>query len=179
MSRLKTLQEMFKRYRRPGDIVFATLFFLMSVFLLSQIGAQAPWRGTRNMFAQPAFWPTVSLALMTAFSGLHFLSTAWSPRIPGRWQEVWQWVRSMEYAGWFLLYVAVVPMLGYLPTTVLSAVLLALRAGYRRPGHLLALALLGACVVVAFRGLLQVHIPAGAVYDYLPDSIRIFWLTYL
>ena len=27
MSRVKTLQALFKRYRRPGDIVFAWLFF--------------------------------------------------------------------------------------------------------------------------------------------------------
>lgn len=179
MSRLKTLQELFKRYRRPGDMVFAWVFFAFSVFLLSQIGSQSPWRGSRQIFSQPAFWPTVSLALMVLFSGLHLLSSILSPRIPGRWTEVWQWVRALEYAGWFLVYVIVVPLLGYLPTTIIAAVLLALRAGYRRPGQLLALAVLGVVVVIAFRGFLQVRIPAGAAYDYLPESIRIFWLTYL
>jgi hypothetical protein len=179
MSRLKSLQEMFKRYRRPGDIVFATTFLLMSLFLLSQIESQSPWRGTRQIFSQPAFWPTVSLAAMTFFAFLHFLSSAWSLRRPGRWQEVWQWVRALEYAGWFLVYVAVVPRLGYLPTTMLAAFLLALRAGYRRPRHLVSLLVLGVVIVITFRGFLQVRIPAGAIYEYLPASIRVFWLTYL
>lgn len=179
MTRLKSLQELFKRYRRPGDMVFAVAFFVFAVFLLSQIGTQAPWRGTQQIFSQPAFWPTVSLALMSVFAGLHLLSSLISPRIPGRWAEVWQWVRALEYAGWFLVYVWVVPILGYLPTTILAAVLLALRVGYRKPSQLLSLALLGVVIVIAFRGLLQVRIPAGAVYDYLPESIRIFWLTYL
>lgn len=179
MTRLKSLQELFKRYRRPGDLVFATLFLLISLFLVSQIGSQSPWRGSRDIFSQPAFWPTVSLGMMAFFSALHFLSSACSPRIPGRWAEVWQWVRTLEYAVWFLAYVWVVPLLGYLPTTVLAAILLALRAGYRRPRHLLALAVLGVVIVIAFRGFLQVRIPAGAVYEYLPASIRVFWLTYL
>ena len=179
MSRLKTLQELFKRYRRPGDAVFATVFLLMSLFLLSQLGSQAPWNGTRQIFSQPAFWPSVSLVLMTFFAGLHFLSSIWSPRIPGRWPEVWQWVRSLEYAAWFLIYVAMVPRLGYLPTTVLAAVLLALRAGYRTPRVFAGMAVLGIVIVVLFRGFLQVRIPAGAAYDYLPSGIQIFFLTYL
>ena len=179
MSRLKTLQEMFKRYRRPGDLVYATIFFLVSPFLLSQLGTQAPWRGTRNIFAQPAFWPTVSLSAMVLFSGLHFLSSAWSERQPGRWAEVWQWFRACEYAGWFLLYVWVVPYLGYLPATIVAAIALALRAGYRSVKIMLTMVILATVIVVVFRGFLQVRIPAGALYDYLPASIRVFWLTYL
>jgi hypothetical protein len=34
-------------------------------------------------------------------------------------------------------------------------------------------------IVITFRGFLQVRIPAGAIYEYLPASIRVFWLTYL
>ena len=179
MSRLKTLQELFQRYRRPGDIVFATVFFLISVVLLSQIDSQSPWRGSRKIFSQPAFWPTVSLSLMTVFAGLHLLSSALSPRITGRWAEVWTWVRAGEFAAWFLAYVYTVPQLGYLPTTVLTAVILGVRMGYRSLRHLGALALVGAVIVVIFRGFLQVRIPAGQAYEYLPDAIRVFFLTYL
>jgi len=179
MSRLKSLQELFKRYRRPGDLVFATVFFLTAVFLMTQLGTQAPWRGSRNIFAQPAFWPTASLIAMVLFSGLHFLSSALSDRQPGRWAEVWQWIRACEFAGWFLVYVWIVPTLGYLPTTILAALLLALRSGYRSLKIMLTMAIMAAVIVVVFRGFLQVRIPAGALYDYLPASIRVFWLTYL
>lgn len=179
MVRLQTLQEMFKRYRRPGDIVFALVFFAISAFLVSQIGSQSPWNGTRNMFSQPAFWPTVSLVAMVVFAGLHLMSSAVSPRLPGRWEEVSAWLRALEYAVWFLIYVWLVPVLGYLPTTIIAALLLGLRAGYRKPAHLIGLVLTGIAIVVVFRGLLQVRIPAGAAYQYLPDSIRVFFLTYL
>lgn len=179
MSRLKTLQELFKRYRRPGDIVFASVFFAFAVSLASQIGNQSPWNGTRNIFSQPAFWPTVSLGAMVIFSGLHLLSSALSPRIAGRWTEVAQWLRAFEFAGWFLLYVFVVPYLGYLPTTVLAALILGLRMGYRSPKHLGGLVVTGALIVVTFRGLLQVRVPAGEVYQYLPDAVRVFFMTYL
>lgn len=179
MSRLKTLQDLFKRYRRPGDIVFAGSFLVFSVFLVSQLGTQSPWNGTRQIFSQPAFWPTVSLVLMTVFAALHFLSSAMSPRIEGRWTEVWQWIRAIEFAGWFLVYVYTVPLLGYLPTSIVAALMLGLRMGYRRPLHLVVLMLTASAIVVVFRGLLQVRVPAGQVYDALPDAIRLFFLTYL
>ena len=179
MSRLKSLQELFQRYRRPGDIVFAWALFALALFLASQIGSQSPWRGTRNIFSQPAFWPTVSLVMMVVFAGLHLLSSALSPRIPGRWTEVAHWVRAVEFVFWFLAYVWAVPVLGYLPTTIIVALLLGWRLGYRRPAPLAGLTVLAVAIVVLFRGLLQVRIPSGAIYTHLPDAVRVFFMTYL
>ena len=34
MIKAKTLQDLFKRYRRPGDLVFALAFMAFSLFLL-------------------------------------------------------------------------------------------------------------------------------------------------
>lgn len=179
MSQNTRLKDLFKRTRRPGDLVFALLFFILSISLLSQLGDQSPWNGTRNLFSQPAFWPTVSLVAMTLFAGLHLITSAMSQRIEGRWSEVWQWVRSAEYAGWFLLYVAAVPALGYLPASIIAAGLLGLRVGYRTRGKLVSLIVSAVVIVVVFRGFLQVKIPPGALYDHLPDSIRLFMLSYL
>jgi len=150
MTRFKGLQELFKRYRRPGDIVFAFGFFVLSLFLMSQLSPQAPWKSGGKTFSQPAFWPTVSIYLMVAFSGFHLLSSALSPRIAGRWGEVWQWVKSLEYAGWFMAYVFVVPRLGYLPCTILFAVLLGLRAGYRGLRIMAGLIVMAIVIVVVF-----------------------------
>lgn len=178
MTRLKGLQELFKRYRRPGDIVFAWGFLILSLFLLSQLGTQAPWKSGGKIFSQPAFWPTLSVALMAFFAALHLLSSALSPRIEGRWAEVWQWVRSVEYAGWFMAYVFVVLTLGYLGTTILFAILLSLRAGYRRGRVLAGMAGMAVVIVVVFKSFLQVKIPGGAVYEALPSGLRAFMLTY-
>lgn len=178
MSRVKTLQALFQRYRRPGDIVFAWFALIVSVFLLSQIMEQTAWKSGAKLAAQPRFWPAVSLGGMALFAALHLLGSALSERIAGRWGEVATWAASLEYAGWFILYALVVPYAGYLPTTVAFAVLLALRAGYRRPRTLAIAALCAGVIVVLFKTLLRVNLPAGRIYDALPDGLRQIMLTY-
>ena len=179
MTRYKGLQELFRRYRRPGDIVFAWAFLILSVFLVTQLDGQAPWNPKARVFSQPAFWPTVAVWAMALFAVLHLLSSLLSRRLAGRWTEVWAWVRSVEYAGWFMAYVFLVPQLGYLPVTMACAVLLGLRAGYRSVKSLGALIVLSVMIVVIFKGVLQVKIPGAAVYEHLPTALRSFFLTYL
>ncbi|WP_375264884.1 tripartite tricarboxylate transporter TctB family protein [Planktotalea sp.] len=178
MSRVKTLQELFKRYRRPGDIVFAWIFLILSLFLVSQLDSQAPWKPNGKTFSQPAFWPTVAVYAMSFFAAFHLLSSFLSERLEGRWSEVWSWVKSVEYAGWFMVYVSLVPMLGYLPMTMVFAVLFGLRAGYRSVKVLGFLLILAIVIVVVFKGFLQVKIPGAAIYEYLPTALRSFFLTY-
>ncbi len=178
MSRIQTLQDLFKRYRRPGDLVFAVAFLAVSIFLLSQLGTETKWVKRTKLVAQPAFWPAVSLIGMTFFAALHWLGSICSPRIHGRLAEVAFWARSFEYALWFMIYVTVVPRLGYLPSTLLFAVLLALRVGYRSPKILGSAALTGIAVVLVFKTFLQVKVPGGQIYEALPDGLRAFMLTY-
>ena len=179
MSRIRGLQEMFKRYRRPGDLVFAWFCMIGSLALISQLSTQAPWVTGDPVFTQPAFWPTVSVMAMAGFAALHLMSSFLSPELEGRWREVLIWVKSLEFAVWFMAYVFVVPLAGYLPTTIVMAVLLALRAGYRSRGELVGMALAGIAIVIAFKSFLQVRIPGGAVYELLPTALRSFMLTYL
>ena len=40
MAHIKTLQELFQRYRRPGDLVFAAAFLIFAAFLLANLGEQ-------------------------------------------------------------------------------------------------------------------------------------------
>ena len=176
--RFATLQAMFKRYRRPGDIVFAVVFLAFSAFLLSQLGRQVSWTGGNSLFARPVFWPAVSLISMTGFAALHLIGSLASPRIPGRWREVAFWLSGLEYAAWFMAYVWLVPLLGYLLATVLAALFLSLRAGYRSWRMLLAATLSAVFIVLIFKTFLQVRIPGGAIYDLLPSALRSFMLTY-
>ncbi len=178
MSRAKTLQSLFKRYRRPGDIVFAWVALIGSLLLLSQIAAQTEWRGGAKWPAQPRFWPAVSLTGMAGFAALHLLGSALSERIEGRWSEVRLWLSSLEYAGWFVGYAALVPIAGYLPTTVLFAMLLTFRAGYRSAAALGAAAGSAVVIVLLFKSFLQVKLPGGQIYEVLPDGLRQFMLTY-
>ncbi len=178
MSLVRTYQTLFKRYRRPGDIVFAWVALIASVFLLLQLADQTAWRNGGRLFAQPRFWPAVSLTGMTVFAALHLLSSAVYVRIKGRWAEVWLWVASLEYAGWFIAYAAAVPYAGYLPTTIIFAVVLALRAGYRKAPALLAAGASAVVIVVLFKAFLKVKLPSGLIYESLPDGLRQIMLNY-
>ncbi len=178
MSRVKTLQALFKRYRRPGDIVFAWVFLAFALFLLFHLTSQTQFKPGGKFFAQPRFWPAVALFGMAVFAALHLIGSALSERIEGRWQEVWLWIRSVEYAGWFIAYAAVVPIIGYLPATVLAALLLTVRAGYGNRMILTAAFVSAIAIVVLFKSFLQVKLPAGQVYEYLPDGLRQIMLTY-
>ncbi len=178
MSRVKTLKSLFKRYRRPGDIVFAWIALLISIFLLSQLMDQTAWRNGGKLFAQPRFWPAVSLVGMVAFAAFHLLGSALSERILGRWQEVWLWISSLEYAGWFIAYAFLVPYVGYLPSTIIFAVALALRAGYRKASMLGIAVLSAVTIVLLFKTILKVNLPSGLIYESLPDGLRQIMLTY-
>lgn len=163
MIKAQTLQDLFKRYRRPGDLFYSIICVVFSLFLAFNLRAETTWADNTKLFAQPAFWPYVAVGAMTVFSALHLVSSLVSPKLDGRWQEVGFWLRSVEYAGWFMIYVITVPQLGYLPTTVIFAVALCLRLGYRSARYLGSAALFAVVVVVIFKSLLQVKVPGGAI----------------
>jgi len=177
MISFKTLQDMFKRYRRPGDMVFAVLFLVLSLLLLSQLGEQTVWKKGTKLFSQPSFWPAISLSLMTLFALLHWIGSIASPRIDGRLKEIGLWLRSLEYVAWFLIYVALVPWLGYLLSTVLFGVMLSYRLGYRSWQWMSIAAITAFGVVLIFKTFLQTKVPGGAIYEYLPSALRNFMLT--
>ena len=179
MVRLRIFQELFQRYRRPGDLIFAVVFLFLALFLLSQLGEQTTWAKRTPWYGQPALWPGISVLGMTIFGAFHLLGSILSPRIPGRWTEVAFWLRSFEYVFYFLIYVALVPRGGYLPMTMAFTLFLALRAGFRNWRALMSAVLFGVVTALVFRGFLQVKIPAGQIYDYLPPAIRTFAFMYL
>ena len=71
-----------------------------------------------------------------------------------------------------------VPQLGYLPTTILFAMILAYRLGYRGWPYMASAAAFAIVVVVIFKAFLQVKVPGGAIYEFLPTAARSFMLTY-
>ena len=178
MIRAKTLQDLFKRYRRPGDLVFSVLFLVFSLLMLLSLPSQTTWAPGTKFLAQPAFFPYLSVIVMTVFAVLHLISGLISPALPGRWQEVWFWLRAVEFAGWFMIYVLVVPYLGYLPATLLFCLTLAFRAAYRSARALGLSALMGLVIVLIFKTGLSVKVPGGALYELLPTGARSFMLTY-
>ena len=173
------MKSFFQRERRPGDFVFAVFFLAISVLLLLQIGDETKWIKGTKLFSQPRFWPAVSLGGMVLFSAAHFLGAAFSAKPGGRTAELLFWAKSIEYALWFMLYVWLVPIVGYLPSTIAFTLILTYRIGYRDKKMFISALIVGSLIVIIFKGLLSVKIPGGHLYEYLPDGIRNFMLLYL
>lgn len=174
-----SILKIFKRNRHPGDIVFATSFVVFSFFLLSQIETQIKWVKNVQLYAQPGFWSAVGLIGMSVFASLYFVGSVLSYREHRNFQEVIVWIKSVEYALWFLAYVWLVPIVGYLPSTLIFVGLLTLRTGYRETWVYIMAGAVSIAIVVVFKSFLAVKFPGGALYDYLPESIRSFMHLYL
>lgn len=116
------------RGRRAGQWSFALLLVGISALLLSLIGDQTRWVEKTALVAQPRFWPFVGLSAMTGFALLH----AWHlPRFRRRFAaekaELARWVLPFEHAGWFMVFVWVVPVVGFLPASLAFATALTWR----------------------------------------------------
>ena len=72
----------------------------------------------------------------------------------------------------------VAPQAGYLPATLIFTILLTLRAGYRSRTALVSAAVGAVAIVLLFKTFLQVKLPAGRLYETLPDGLRQIMLTY-
>ena len=164
-------------HAKPATLVFALLFVLASVVLLSQLGTQTIWSSGKHLTAQPRFWPSVGLIMMLGFGALHLWQARSAPRT-GSLGEVGLWLRGLEYVVWFIGYVFLVSILGYLPASILIAVALVLRLGLWSLRWVAWAIILAFGIVVVFRVLLRVNVPGGAVYHWLPSGSSNFMLTY-
>lgn len=168
----------FPEGRRPGEMLFATATMVVALALLSVIFWQTSWLPGKRLAAQPRFWPAISLVGVVVFGLLNAMARLRFKRTPGRWKEAGAWAASLEYIGWYLLYVWAIPVIGYLLATIAFCAGLALRLGYR--GRTIGFAVLfGICVVLFFKTIMNVKIPGGALYEYAPEALRYFLLRYL
>ncbi|MFV0383854.1 tripartite tricarboxylate transporter TctB family protein [Paracoccus sp. (in: a-proteobacteria)] len=169
--------------RRTGDTAFNAVCLLVSLFLFSQMWSQTTWAPGQIFAAQPGFWPRLAVIGMVLFSALNLYGSIRDPhadaRLTALGEEVLLWLRSVEFGLWFMAYVFATPVIGYLPASVLFAIALTLRVGYRSGQALVWAAVAAAATVLLFKSFLQVKIPGGAVYQTLPDGLRNLFVLYL
>jgi len=163
---------------KAATLVFAAAFAGISLWLFALLPSETMWVERAKTFEQPRFWPGIALGIMSLFS-IGFLVQSTRSRPSGSAvPELTTWILALEYLVWFLAYVWLVPRLGYLPTTVLFTCTLAWRMGYRDNRWLALASLFGISVVVLFKSIMGVNIPAGALYETLPPgSLRSFVMT--
>ncbi len=108
--------------------------------------------------------------------------TAWRKRFllpTSAYFELTKYVAALEYVAYFIGYTLIVPILGYLVSTVLLGSFLTWRLGYRSLRWTLIGIASGFAVVIVFRTLLQIKTPVSIwLYDQLPSGMRAFMLTY-
>jgi len=163
---------------RRGQIYFSVVFFLVGLLLLSQITRQTRWVENTQLFAQPRFWPAAGLIGIVLLGGLYLYKLPWRNITVQDRIEIRIWVSTLEYVCWFLGYVVVVPVIGYLPATLIFAPLLSWRIGYRSKKMLWISAMFGFATVLLFKTMLSVQIPGGLLYEYFPTMLRSIFIQY-
>lgn len=159
-----------------GEVLFVTIFVLFSLFLLISAPDQVKWFKKTKIASQPALWSLIGVCGMLGFGALHLALRIRFNDLRREMIEASFWLRSLEYAAWFMVYVWSVPRIGYLPATLIVAPLLTLRVGYRSGKMIGASAAAGFVVVLLFKAFLSVRIPGGAIYEYLPGALRSFMI---
>lgn len=167
---------------KPAQWLFALMIFVFSIWLLSNLSEQAKFPASKPFVSQPGFWPALSLIGMCLCSFI-FLAMSWINRDKDRpsllRSELLVWLSVLEYPLWFLAYVWAVPQLGYLLSSVLFALLMCFRLGYRSRIIYLAAVVSSIAIVVIFKSFLEVKIPGGEIYRYFPDVVRNFLIINL
>ena len=166
--------------RSAGLLIFVAGSLALVLLLASQTGSQTVWtENARNFAGQPRLWPAIGLGLMATGFGLHLLRLRrrWPNRLD--WIEARRWLEPAEYAAWFMAYVFTVPIVGFLPMSLVFACALAWRLGYRGRLPMVLAAAFAIATVILFKAILSVNIPGGQIYEVLPGGLRSFFLTYL
>ena len=113
---------------------------------------------------------------------LSWRETAWRKRFllpTSAYFEVTKYIAALEFVAYFIGYTLIVPLLGYLVSTLILGTFLTWRLGYRSPRWMLIGFASSLAVVIAFRTFLQIKTPLNIwLYDQLPDATRAFMLTY-
>jgi hypothetical protein len=161
---------------KSGDLLFAVFFFLISAILISQFPDQIKWFKKTKLTSQPALWSAIGLIGMTVFGLIHLFLNLRIQNLKIELDEGILWIKSLEYACWFLLYVILVPNIGYLIATIIIAPCLTYRVGYRDKKMIAYSMVTGLSIVLIFKTFLEVKIPGGAIYELLPNTIRSFMI---
>lgn len=172
--------DLLPKTRTAGQTLFIIGGLAMSLLLLAQITTQTVWiEDAKSFAAQPRFWPAVALTLMAVSFALHLFLM--HRRRPDRldWVEARRWLEPFEYVLWFMAYVFLVPIIGFLPMSLIFACALTCRLGYRGAPYTVFAAAFAIGMVALFKGLLGVKIPGATLYEYLPGALRSFAILYL
>lgn len=173
-------------HREPANAAahrrYAAVTWSLAALLLLMAPWQLQWQSGKSWAQQPGLFAMVGVVGMLVFGAFEWAQlrrqTAHAAQAhPG--PELKLWARGLEFALWFMVYVWGVPHVGYLPMTLLFALGLSQRLGYRS-GRLRGVAIgVAVATVLIFKGALSVKVPAAAWYELLPEPLASFFIMNL
>ena len=187
------VENLFEFKRITGDLTLSIIFLFFVGFLLVHFNSESGWNGrdldqkrVGKILKQQWVGPLMCMAILipaTFFNILEaFKAYKKSKRllIPNKTlYEMIQWIRSLEFILYFLVYTFSISILGYLISTLIFAVFLTYRLGYRTKNWVLISLFSSFIVVLIFRTILQIKTPINIwLYQYFPENIEVFMKIY-
>ena len=187
------VENLFEFKRITGDLTLSIIFLFFVGFLLVHFNSESGWNGrdldqkrVGKILKQQWVGPLMCMAILipaTFFNILEaFKAYKKSKRllIPNKTlYEMIQWIRSLEFILYFLVYTFSISILGYLISTLVFAVFLTYRLGYRTKKWVLISLFSSFIVVLIFRTILQIKTPINIwLYQYFPENIEVFMKIY-
>ena len=183
------VSELFNFSRGRADLAFSVLFLLVSLFLAVSFFGESGWadrdlpqKRLGKVLKQPWVGPLIALVILVpaalanlALSLRRALLDRRKHKPNNTVYEVVQWVRALEFIAYFIVYTRSIEIIGYLFATMIFAVLMVLRLGYRTWRWVGIAAGVSFLSVLFFRTMLQIKTPVNIwLYNQLPDALERF-----
>ena len=187
------VENLFEFKRITGDLTLSIIFLLFVVFLLIYFNSESGWsardlnqKRVGKILKQQWVGPLMCMAILLPATILNTLEAFKAYKkskrllLPNKiMYEMTQWIRSLEFILYFLVYTFSITVLGYLISTLIFAVFLTYRLGYRTKKWIFISLFSSFIVVLIFRTILQIKTPVNIwLYKFFPENLEVFMKIY-
>ena len=187
------VENLFEFKRITGDLTLSIIFLLFVVFLLIYFNSESGWsardlnqKRVGKILKQQWVGPLMCMAILLPATILNTLEAFKAYKkskrllLPNKiMYEMTQWIRSLEFILYFLVYTFSITVLGYLISTLIFAVFLTYRLGYRTKKWIFTSLFSSFIVVLIFRTILQIKTPVNIwLYKFFPENLEVFMKIY-
>ena len=187
------VENLFEFKRVTGDLTLSIIFLILVSFLLISFNTESGWDGRElsqkrvgKILKQQWVGPLICMVILVPavifnlYQSTIQLNINKRLRMPSRIKyELFQWLKSLEFIVYFLIYTNIITIFGYLISTVIFAIFLTTRLGYRSLKWILRSTIAAFIIVIIFRSILQIKTPVNIwLYKYLPQNFEVFMKIY-
>ncbi len=187
------IENLFEFKRTKGDLALSIIFLLVVMFLLIHFNLESGWydrdldhKRFGKILKQQWVGPLICMCILFPSACINFYQSCKSSINKKKLRiknltiyEILEWIKSLEFIFYFLAYTFLISFLGYLFSTLVFAVFLTYRLGYRTFKWICISLFSAFCIVLIFRTILQIKTPINIwLYDKFPETLEIFMKIY-